>query len=344
MINIGLVREKLSVGQTFKNFNDLCNVLGEDAKRGTSRISQINEYKRFFDFEPIEKGKHPIIIKEIYDIPGAILDGRSNGANVKYSKNIEMVLLNYIRNNGINNTIICYRSELLLLLAIVNNYYSDDGYDNELIDDKVVSRKQIDDWKNIANQVIDKILLSALSSMQKRELIKYKIELIYRYDNTDHIATSDEELYYEKVKKQELIKLGQKYNKVFKSLFEIYPKYSQEFYKMLNKRIFELKGWTNIRQHFNILVIASYDFDGFTDDMIQQCKNEINQDVSKAINNKIMKSYISLRNKIEEEIAQKNEHMVIGNTPKWSSKLYYTVYESDYVERLSKLTDEYITI
>ncbi len=227
---------------------------------------------------------------------------------------------------------------------MVNENYNNEEYDNALINNEIVSRKHMYDWKNIANQVTDKILFSALNSMQKRELIKYKIELIYRNDNIDHIATNDEEIFYEKVKKQELINLGLKHNRVFKSLFEVYPKYSQEYYKMLNKSIFELKGWTKIRQHFNIQIIASDDVNRFSYDKIQQCKNEINQDVSKAINNKIKQNFNSLKNKLEEEIALKNEHMVIGETPKWSSKLYFTVYESDYVEQLSKLTDEYITI
>ncbi len=46
MISVDIVREKLSVGMILKNFKALCDILGEDANRGASRMAQIKDFKR----------------------------------------------------------------------------------------------------------------------------------------------------------------------------------------------------------------------------------------------------------------------------------------------------------
>ena len=63
----------LTVGYTYKNWNELCAELGTVAKTGRSRQFQEKEFKRYFSWT---KQGHKITITEIYDEPKEKSDGR----------------------------------------------------------------------------------------------------------------------------------------------------------------------------------------------------------------------------------------------------------------------------
>lgn len=56
----------LSVGQEFKNYNDLCSILQLKPTNGKSKRLQMQEIERFMS---LEKQGHKFVIKEIYPTP-----------------------------------------------------------------------------------------------------------------------------------------------------------------------------------------------------------------------------------------------------------------------------------
>lgn len=76
--------KELYVGQEFANYRRLCEFLGEKIKSGSSKISQIKEWNRYFTYT--KKGNKFIII-DIYNIPKDKIDNRIGGVmwnNRKY--------------------------------------------------------------------------------------------------------------------------------------------------------------------------------------------------------------------------------------------------------------------
>ncbi|MED4883864.1 zinc-ribbon domain-containing protein [Bacillus smithii] len=71
----------IKAGDVFKNYKQLCEALGEKTKTGNSKIAQLKEWKRYFNFT---KQGYKFIINEIYETTKLKIDLRSNGNNKKY--------------------------------------------------------------------------------------------------------------------------------------------------------------------------------------------------------------------------------------------------------------------
>lgn len=69
---------KIKVGDVFRNYKELCNVLGEKVKNGRSKIYQIQNWERYFSY--LKEGISFKIL-DIFDEPLPLVDGRSKGNN-----------------------------------------------------------------------------------------------------------------------------------------------------------------------------------------------------------------------------------------------------------------------
>jgi len=56
----------ISVGQTIKNYKELCALLGVELKTGKSKQLQLSEFELYFKYK---KAGHSFIIEDIYEIP-----------------------------------------------------------------------------------------------------------------------------------------------------------------------------------------------------------------------------------------------------------------------------------
>lgn len=72
--------KNLYTGQKIKNYKELCTILEEPVKGGKSKIIQLKEFSRYFEFE---KQFNAFIIKKIYETPLNKIDLRSSGNNFK---------------------------------------------------------------------------------------------------------------------------------------------------------------------------------------------------------------------------------------------------------------------
>lgn len=66
----------LQEGQTVKNYKVLCEMLGEPVKSGKSKILQIKNWSRYFDFS---RNGLNFVINKIYEIPSVKVDLRGGG-------------------------------------------------------------------------------------------------------------------------------------------------------------------------------------------------------------------------------------------------------------------------
>lgn len=65
-LNLSQITSTLSVGQEFKNYNDLCSTLHLVPKGGNGKKVQMQEIERFMS---LERQGYKFIIKEIYPTP-----------------------------------------------------------------------------------------------------------------------------------------------------------------------------------------------------------------------------------------------------------------------------------
>lgn len=76
---MNIYKDKLEVGQVFKNYKVMCEYLGEDlTDGGNSKKAHVKNWERHFKI--IRKG-HSFIIDKVYDYPLPILDNRQKGGN-----------------------------------------------------------------------------------------------------------------------------------------------------------------------------------------------------------------------------------------------------------------------
>jgi len=78
---------------TVKNYKMLCELLEQEVKNGKSKKLQLEDWKRYFDWE---KSGQKFIITDVYDTPLTKEDKRKLGNNSIYVKYIEVILLQYL--------------------------------------------------------------------------------------------------------------------------------------------------------------------------------------------------------------------------------------------------------
>ena len=75
-----IVKDTLAIGQIHKNYKTICQVLGQEVKKGDSKKSQLKTWKQYFNWET--QGQK-WIITEIYDEPREREDGRKDNTSHK---------------------------------------------------------------------------------------------------------------------------------------------------------------------------------------------------------------------------------------------------------------------
>lgn len=75
-MSLSINTSRLQVGQTVKNYKELCALLGEKESAGNSRKAQLKEFARYFEWE---KSGQKFLITDIYDTPLLKVDGRLSG-------------------------------------------------------------------------------------------------------------------------------------------------------------------------------------------------------------------------------------------------------------------------
>ena len=108
---------ELCRGQIVKNYKEMCALVGEEVKTGTSKKAQIKEWERHILFH---KDGQRFIIDEIYETEKVKVDGRYNG---KYADDIQKLILNLIVQAD-GKSVLLSTSQLFKNLSMTNINYS----------------------------------------------------------------------------------------------------------------------------------------------------------------------------------------------------------------------------
>ena len=168
-LNVNLIINNLNIGDTL-SYKDLCEKLNQPYYRGNQKNAQLKEFKRYFNFENVNR---KIIITDIYD---ESLDPQARAVpkNAIYVKYISCVLLDHLSKQD-GYRIYITKTKLWLLLGIITENYI--KYNKNRKELKKLSNKMTDfeirEFFKRCNNNFPKIITSSLNSLQRRNLIKY---------------------------------------------------------------------------------------------------------------------------------------------------------------------------
>lgn len=169
---MNIYKDKLEVGQVFKNYKALCEYLGEDSTlEGNSKKAQEKELKRYFDYEKIE-GSRSLSIVNIHCIPLEKKDNNKGGNNaVKYIDIIGLLILDML-NKSEGEISFISTGKLLTALKMVNTNYSKGKYSmNKFSKEIDIDINEVKDFYSTSDSVLKSNIESALKRLSSKALI-----------------------------------------------------------------------------------------------------------------------------------------------------------------------------
>lgn len=351
------INETLAEGMIIKNYKEMCKMLNEEEKGGKSKQLQLEDWRRFFEYE---KDGQKFNITDIFLTPLEKSDnrGKSEGSrcnNSVYIKFIEILLL-YMLYKKNNNPLVCTKNYLLLSLGMVDDNYISNDYRKYLIKNNKFNRREIHEFDLRSYTILDRILFSALNSLKNRFLITWNQELHYVIENiygddVDVVASNIDEEIYLTAKYDIAREIGieegdrDKYDKLRDIFFH---NKSELFYAKLKEKLFQEHGWKYTCIQYRII----FNKDNVEDaiprtekqlkKLMQKNKNELNEKIIEALNNNAKSKYLSNQEKINNEI---EELKIINNTDYIPDEVLTTfILPNNYIIRQSELANELIKI
>ena len=285
--DIGINTSNLQIGQVVKNYKELCALLGEEVKTGKSKQLQLDNLKRFFEWE---KAGQKFIITDIYDTPLPKVDGRSSGNNSKYVKCIELLLLHYLLNKK-NYTATLTKRNWWQILGMINNKYNQIERDKEKREElqknnPILTSYEIKHFYQRSNKKLQQILFSALNSLSSRKLIEYEIEtVIVKEDDKGRMQHEIATKYERKaILKEERYIL--RYVMGYEKIIQVFCRFEQDkYYAKVNERLYELYKWHHYFKRIRIVYNQEYISDAINDIGSEIIREELNDKVVSALNN-----------------------------------------------------------
>lgn len=285
--DIGINTSNLKVGQVVKNYKELCALLEEEVKTGKSKQLQLDNLKRFFEWE---KAGQKFIITDIYDTPLLKVDGRSSGNNSKYVKCIELLLLRYLLDKK-DYTATLTKRNWWQILGMINNKYNQIERDKEKREElqknnPILTSYEIKHFYQRSNKKLQQILFSALNSLSSRKLIEYEIETVIVKEDDKGKMRYEIATKYEKkaILKEERYIL--RYVMGYEKIIQVFCRFEQDkYYAKVNERLYELYKWQHYFKRIRIVYNQEYISDAINDIGSEIIREELNDKVVSALNN-----------------------------------------------------------
>jgi hypothetical protein len=162
--------ENLYVGQSFKNYKELCAELGMEIKSSTnSRNAQFKELERYCKFNKIG---HKITIEEIYESPIDKVDNRGGNFNTIYGDIIQILIADLLAQ--CNGHLSISRSKLMNSIGMVNKNYSEGRETVQQLSKYIeIDEKFIYDFYNTSTSNFRSTIETALKSLMDKRVIMY---------------------------------------------------------------------------------------------------------------------------------------------------------------------------
>lgn len=197
--------ENLSVGQSFKNYKKICELLDEETKTGKSKQLQLKDWARYFKYS---KDGIKFIVNEIYLEPKVKINNRkgnsgtsdgSRNNNDIYGMYIDQILSDHFANCE-GAILYTTTNQLSFVAGLINwNYslassYKDKYYSysyNEM--DGAINKVAMWDFFGIVKTSIKSIIRSSLKRQANKGFIDYEEAHMLAYNYKTRAATEEEE-------------------------------------------------------------------------------------------------------------------------------------------------------
>lgn len=238
---------KLKVGDTYKNYKELCSALGIAPTSGYSKMKQLKEMETLFRYS---KDKYSFKIEEIYEKPILRLQPTPVNKTSRYQfiKPIQIILMQYLIYE--NPVIKLQASQLYEKIGLLSpNYTSYKARTDFLKSNPDITKDEINVVRTMAFNKCYSVMSYTLKRMEQLEIIHWNKEyIILTKDGTSHTANTHEEVCIEKVRDD----LFEEWE--VKSMSDLYLRgLSLSFFKQLNSILQEEHdNWINISQVVSI--------------------------------------------------------------------------------------------
>lgn len=270
MNTLQLDTSNIKQGMVFKNYKELCFMLGLDVKNGKSKTIQMREIERYMDLLKTENGNSYIVL-DVYDKP------LPNNVKSKYTYLIQDILLSYLAKEN-EHVVYINKNDLIKILGLANDKYIEYKKDKgKLLN--IADEYNISEFYKRCDAKILSILESALKSLQKRVLLDYsdayKIYYLNIHGGYDYkIADLEEHRYILDVKKRVLEEMG------LKSEYQVYLNnyYKDRYYKRINEIVEDEMCWEGVFQCYQIIYNQHWIVKALSDE-----RYRLNSEVRRAI-------------------------------------------------------------
>ena len=311
-----------------KNYKTMCQLLEENECTGNSKKSQLKRWSRYLHW--INDG-HKFVIKEIYEEPLPVEDGRSDGNRAMYVRLIEWLLAQDLsKREGYTHTLT--RKKWWNLLGMVNWRYKSISNDTIKSVSSLHTDTEIQWFYNRSYSILNEILRNALRSMCDRALIDYEIQTIIVKPNSEWFKASDSDIAkLQTVRRSVLKEMG-----LAKEKEAFYRGVQNEYYHKVNSIIKQQYQWVRYFKQIKIIFNPKNISDAIPEleqEINRERRRQIIDDKKSCLNNEVV-------NRMNRDAARRNDE-AINNC--CSGKGYF-LFPIDYIEAQKSLTDYLINL
>jgi hypothetical protein len=169
--------DNIKVGQIFKNYKAICEVLGVNAKTGKSKQLQLKDWERYFKYS---KDGYNFIITEIHEAPTEKVDLRREGNNTLYHAHKMDDTLLYILSKQNDGELFLTINRLLLEMNMVNSNFSFGSRYKEKVSNYLnIEESFIEEFFNSSKRTLKSNIESMLDRLESKSLIYwYKVKTV----------------------------------------------------------------------------------------------------------------------------------------------------------------------
>lgn len=200
MINIKL--DNIKVGDVFKNYKELCTVLGEKVKSGNAKKYQLIDWDRYFAYD---KEGYKFIIKEVHNEVKAKQNNYKGNNTLPFIDELEILLLDLLIRKYDNQTVLS-SSKLMLELCMINpnyhKYFMDRNKLSTILD---MDMAYIIDFYDTTNATFKSALNTVTKRLESKKLLIHENVMMVKFIDTNiqitptgHVNVNDVFQYDEK--------------------------------------------------------------------------------------------------------------------------------------------------
>lgn len=154
----------IKVGETYKNYKQLCELLEIEVKGGNAKKAQLKEWERFFKYE---KEGNKFTITSIYETPLP-----ENHNKTKYIPTIEKLIIDKLVQDSNKGQVFISKSKLMSELKMINQNYTYAKYKQLRLSKHMnITLEEIEEFYLTSDDLLKRNIEAALNSLRNQSLI-----------------------------------------------------------------------------------------------------------------------------------------------------------------------------